>query len=77
MNQKIKEIRSEIIGMAVIKTLAQTNSDVHIHYCREGPNIQLSDLQPQMMPPVEKFTMNRDEFRASIFKTFKKEEEQQ
>jgi len=33
---KIKERNRRIIGMAVIKTLAQTDSDVHIHYLNEN-----------------------------------------
>lgn len=35
INPKTKAIRSQVIGMAVIKTLAQTDSDVHIHYVNE------------------------------------------
>ena len=35
VNPKAKTIRSQLIGMAVIKTLAQTESDVHIHYVNE------------------------------------------
>jgi len=36
VSKKAKEIRSQLIGMAVIKTLAQTDSDVHIHYVNEN-----------------------------------------
>ena len=36
VNPKAKAIRSQLIGMAVIKTLAQTDSDVHIHYVNEN-----------------------------------------
>ena len=36
MSQKTKAIRSQLIGMAVIKTLAQTDSDVHIHYVNDN-----------------------------------------
>jgi len=56
--QKTKAIRSQLIGMAVMKTCV--NEDVHIHYVNENPANMPPSGQPTI--PAEKFTMNRDEF---------------
>jgi peroxiredoxin family protein len=70
--KKMRNIRSQLIGMAVLKTAK--DSDVHIHYLNDGMyNIaQPSDPQPSM--PQEKFTMSRDEFKEVMLKKMLEEQ---
>jgi hypothetical protein len=67
--RKVREIRRQIIGMGILKCAAQGEDDVHIHYLNEN-GLPPAAMQTPMMHPQEKFTMDRDEFKAQMLKKY-------
>jgi len=67
--RKTRNIRLQVLGMAILKTAANGEGDVHIHYHNEN-DLPPSAMSTPMMQPQEKFTMDKETFRQYMRKQY-------